>query len=137
LRRSRGWFFFAVFVLAVVALFVQPYADNLNRWGPELVWRSLYKTTMYSRVVIFVNYFDDGFVRRGLGGTIAALISRDGERGILGYLLFSIAFLTIPLGLSGRAAGGSAAAAQRHLSGRRARAFTADVPGLVPRSRAD
>ena len=99
LRRNRDRLFFAVFVLLVVALFVQPHAADLYRWGPKLTWRALYETTMYSRVVIFVNYFDDGFIRRGLAGTLAALISRKSELGILGYLFFSIAFLTTPLGL--------------------------------------
>jgi hypothetical protein len=55
--------------------------------------------TSYTRAVISVNYFDVGFVRRGLGGTIAILLSRDSVAGGLLFSILSTVLLVIPIGL--------------------------------------
>jgi hypothetical protein len=51
----------------------------------------------YTRVVIAVNYLDNGFVRRGLGGTIARMLSVDWISSGLLFNLVSLVWLVAPL----------------------------------------
>lgn len=51
----------------------------------------------YTRVVIIANYFDDGFVRRGLAGTVLALFRREYLTAGWYFLAFSTVWLCIPL----------------------------------------
>jgi hypothetical protein len=53
----------------------------------------------YSRTVISTNYFDDGFVRRGLSGTIARLLSDDWTTNGLLFMAVSVIWLIVPLAL--------------------------------------
>jgi len=54
---------------------------------------------IYNRTVIATNYFEDGFIRRGLGGTIATLLSRDWDRSLLLFIAFSLVWALFPLAI--------------------------------------
>ena len=60
---------------------------------------SLYQASIYSRTVIAISYFNDGFVRRGLGGSIAALLSPDWVTSAVLFTLFSTMWLATALAL--------------------------------------
>lgn len=48
---------------------------------------------LYNRVVISVDYFRGGFIRRGLGGTLAYLMSPDFEKGAVLFQTLSLTLL--------------------------------------------
>jgi hypothetical protein len=54
---------------------------------------------IYSRTAISINYFNDGLVRRGLGGTIASMLSDDWATSGLLFSLTSLLWAIGPLAL--------------------------------------
>jgi hypothetical protein len=65
---------FAVLTIAAAAIVAAPHVMQLRRDGFEATLAQLYDGAWYSRVVVRVDYFHDGFVRRGLSGTLLALL---------------------------------------------------------------
>jgi len=62
---------------------------------------------MYSRTVISVNYFNDGLARRGLGGTIASMLSADWTTSGILFFFVSVIWLVAPIALIIRQIGAS------------------------------
>jgi hypothetical protein len=98
-QRLTSWAFLMIFLLTASLHFLLPHIGSVRRWGGKATWDSIYENTMYSRVVIFGNYFDDGFIRRGLGGTLAVALSGNSRLGIFLFVLFSVAFMVLPLAI--------------------------------------
>lgn len=68
--------------------FVSASAAEVHQFGNSI---------LYSRTVIATNYMDDGFVRRGLGGSIAHLSSSDWKTSAALFTMFSGAWLSLPI----------------------------------------
>lgn len=100
-RRNRTFALACALGFAAIALglLAQPYLGALRTWGLARTWDGIYGSTMYSRVVVSVDYFTDGFIRRGLSGTLAALVSGHDPKGVLAFWLASIAAFVVPLAL--------------------------------------
>lgn len=58
---------------------------------------ALHPAALYNRTVISTSYFDDGFVRRGLAGTIIHLWPVDWTTGAVLFTLASVVWLAVPL----------------------------------------
>ena len=69
-----------LFAAFATAVFIRPYAVRAIHHGIGKTLRYIADAETYSRTVIASNYFNDGFVRRGLGGTIAVFCSRLGSQ---------------------------------------------------------
>jgi hypothetical protein len=67
----------ALFIAASFAILLQPHLQSLRQLGVESTVDNLLRSTVYPRVVIAVNYFQDGFIRRGLPGTLTGGSSLD------------------------------------------------------------
>lgn len=67
------------------------------RGGIQGIARMLPYWTHYNVVVLSSNYLDAGWVRRGLGGTIAALLSSEPYHAGLAFHALSAALLIVPL----------------------------------------
>jgi hypothetical protein len=90
---------FAVLTIVVVGIIAAPHVTQLCRDGLEATLAQLYDAALYSRVVIRVDYFHDGFVRRGLSGTLLALMPVSPQRQIFWFVAGSLVFLLVPLAL--------------------------------------
>ena len=90
---------FAVLMIAVAGIFAAPHVTQLRRDGFEATLAQLYDGALYSRVVLGVDYFHDGFVRRGLSGTLLALLPVSPQRQIFWFVAGSLVFLLVPLAL--------------------------------------
>ncbi|HEX8415411.1 MAG TPA: hypothetical protein VF637_16255 [Sphingomicrobium sp.] len=64
----------------------------------EGAWRTV-QGNYYNAIFLTANYFDVGFVRRGLGGSIARLFSNDPFRGALALHALSGAYLIAAVGM--------------------------------------
>jgi hypothetical protein len=101
---------FAVLTIAVAAIIAAPHVTQLRHDGLEATLAQLYDGALYSRVVIQVDYFHDGFVRRGLSGTLLALLPLSPQRQIFWFVAGSLVFLLVPLALLVRRLVGSSPA---------------------------
>jgi len=90
---------FAVLTIAAAAIFAAPHVVQLRRDGFEATMAQLYDDALYSRVVIRVDYFHDGLVRRGLSGTLLALLPVSPQRQVFWFVAGSLVFLLVPLAL--------------------------------------
>ncbi|WP_188517358.1 hypothetical protein [Alsobacter metallidurans] len=63
--------------------------------GSPEAWESIYLRSVYSRTVISLDFFNDGFVRRGLGGTIANSLSSNWLHGAIAFMALSCVLLAI------------------------------------------
>jgi hypothetical protein len=88
-----------LFAAIALAVFVRPFAVRALNIGIHPALRAVAEAEIYNRTVIASNYFNDGFVRRGLGGTIAVLLSGEWNRSIWLFIALSIAALIVPLAL--------------------------------------
>ena len=68
--------------IAAAAIVATPHVVQLRRDGFEAMLAQLHDCAVYSRVVIRVDYFHDGFVRRGLSGTLLALLPVSPQRQV-------------------------------------------------------
>ncbi len=93
------WLAPLLFALFATAVFIRPYAVRAIHHGIGKTLRYIADAETYSRTVIASNYFNDGFVRRGLGGTLAVLLSRDWDRSIWLFIAVSFVSLIVPLAL--------------------------------------
>ena len=91
------WLAPLLFALFATAVFIRPYAVRAIHHGIGKTLRYIADAETYSRTVIASNYFNDGFVRRGLGGTLAVLLSRDWDRSIWLFIAVSFVSLIVPL----------------------------------------
>lgn len=96
-NRWATWVAPALFAAFATAVFIRPYAVRAIHHGIGKTLRYIADAEIYSRTVIASNYFNDGFVRRGLGGTIAVLLSRDWDRSIWLFITVSFVSLIVPL----------------------------------------
>jgi len=87
----------AVAGLAMVAIGCRPLMSALLAGSDGLEW--IDRGSLYSRAVLVANYLQDGFVRRGLGGTIVALLSDDWRRSAVLFTIASMFWLAVPLAL--------------------------------------
>lgn len=97
--RAPSWLLAGGFLLAAFLLLAAPYLNLIGRFGFWDVARNFFDDALYSRVVIFGNYFQHGFVRRGLGGTLSHLASEQPVVRLLFFTGFSATFLILPLAL--------------------------------------
>jgi len=72
---------------------------RLNTGSMHNAIADLVQREIYSRTILTINYADNGFIRRGLGGTIVKLLSSDWKLSTLQFIAFSFAWLLIPCGL--------------------------------------
>jgi hypothetical protein len=86
-------------VVGMLCLMARLYITILLHSGLGLFPPILGQIFVYSRTVISTNYFDDGFVRRGLSGTIARLLSDDWTTSGLLFMAVSAIWLIVPLAL--------------------------------------
>ena len=98
-KRYGNWLLPGLFAALATAVFVRPYAIQALRHGIGGTLHKLAASQVYSRTVIASNYFDDGFVRRGLGGTLAVLLSDDWNRSIWLFIALSFLLFIVPLAL--------------------------------------
>ena len=85
--------------IAAAAIVAAPHVVQLRRDGFEGMLAQLYDGVLYSRVVIRVDYFHDGFVRLGLSGTLLALLPVSPQRQVFWFVAGSLVFLLVPLAL--------------------------------------
>ena len=90
---------FAVLTIVVAGIFAAPHVTQLRRDGLEATLAQLYDGALYNRVVLGVDYFHDGFVRRGLSGTLLALLPVSPQFQIFWFVAGSLVFLLVPLAL--------------------------------------
>jgi hypothetical protein len=57
----------------------------------------LHRSLVYSRTVLATNYFDDAFVRRGLGGSIVRILGKNWIEGSALFIVISVVWLALPL----------------------------------------
>lgn len=88
----------AASMLAMFAVALREPLLQLIRGTGAADWR-IVQGNYYNAVFLTANYFDVGFVRRGLGGTIARLFSDDPFRGALILHALSAAVLVGAVGL--------------------------------------
>jgi hypothetical protein len=98
-RRNVRWLFPALFVAVALFVFARPNLMMVLRFGVRKTLVHIADVEIYSRTVIASNYFHDGFIRRGLGGTIAMILSRDWDRSIWLFIAFSLVWALVPLAL--------------------------------------
>ena len=96
-RALRNWLMPAIIVVAVLVAFLRLNILTATYMGFDAAIYYLVDFATYNRTVIASNYFNDGFVRRGLGGTIATLLSPDWRQSTLFFVLFSFVLLLLPL----------------------------------------
>jgi hypothetical protein len=96
-NRLGNWLLPALFAALATAAFIRPHAIRAIHRGIDGTLRHIADVEIYSRTVIASNYFNDGFVRRGLGGTIAVLLSDDWDRSIWLFIAVSLLLLIVPL----------------------------------------
>lgn len=105
--RAIGWLLAGLFIISALAILAMPHLRSVRGSGLAQALRQLYTDSLYQRVAIFANYIEDGFIRRGLSGTIPAVLSPDPELRALWFVLFSVAFCIVPLALLVRRLGAS------------------------------
>ena len=90
-----------IFGATALILFVLslPHIVPVVEYGFDIHALQLFNQNVYARTVIAPDYFDYGFIRRGLGGTIGALLGTDPVGEWTGFLLFSAVFLAVPLAI--------------------------------------
>ena len=115
--------------IAAAAIVATPHVVQLRRDGFEAMLAQLHDCAVYSRVVIRVDYFHDGFVRGGLSGTLLALLPVSPQRQVLWFIAGSLVFLLVPLALLVR----RVARTRQCQVDRDASAVTADRSRLVAR----
>lgn len=106
----------AVMLVAAVSMFFVSMKAPLLVWrtqGFDQAVRSVKDWTYYNVSFLSASYFNVGFVRRALGGTISRLLSADPYLGGFLFHAASAAFLIVPIALMQRRlllrAGGAAA----------------------------
>jgi hypothetical protein len=72
---------------------------QLRSDGFEATLAQLYDGALYSRVVVRVDYCHDGSVRRGLSGTLLALLGGSSQHQVFWFAAGSLVFLLVPLAL--------------------------------------
>ena len=97
--RAAVWLAPVLFAGLAAAVFVRPFAARALHYGFDNAFAHVARMAVYNRTVIASNYFNDGFVRRGLGGTIAVLLSDHWSRSIWLFMAFSLLLLLVPLAL--------------------------------------
>lgn len=86
-----------VFLAIAVSLLVRPYLNLIFLTGIRNTLHHIANFEVYNRTVLASNYFNDGFVRRGLGGTIATLLSSDWNTSIILFIGISLVSLFLPI----------------------------------------
>jgi hypothetical protein len=82
-----------------VILAVLVACSRIFLWLAGVIGR-LHGPYQYNRLILIPNYFNVGFMRRGLGGTIRALLGGgDGLTGLAAFHVFCAVFLAVPLAL--------------------------------------
>lgn len=97
--QARDTLLVALFVGAAFAILLQPHVASLSQFGVQATLDHLYGSTVYPRVVIAVNYFEDGFIRRGLPGTLLSGLDADPRLQVFSFIVLSAVCVAIPLGL--------------------------------------
>ena len=126
----------SLFAACATAVFIRPYVLRIFHQGLGKALHFLAVEETYNRTVIASNYFEDGFVRRGLGGTIAILLSRHWNYSIWLFIAVSFVSLIVPLLLIIRQLAVRLSVAQATYLAL-VLALSPDVPRLGPRSEQD
>jgi len=85
------------FLGVAVALLVRPYLRIFLQRGVQGTLRHIADAEIYSRTVLAANYYNDGFVRRGLGGTIASTLSSDWNESTILFIIISLICFFVPI----------------------------------------
>jgi hypothetical protein len=78
------------FLGVAIGLLVRPYLPIFLQRGVQGALHHIADAEIYSRTVLAANYYNDGFVRRGLGGTIASALSSDWNKSIILFIIISL-----------------------------------------------
>ncbi len=97
LRQRLAWILSVGFLIAAAFILIAPQLNLVSQLGPQDAAKRFYDETLYSRIVVFGNYFQHGFIRRGLGGTLTYVVSGGPVFKLFFYLAFSVGFLLLPL----------------------------------------
>ncbi len=87
----------SILAFAVICAIGWRYAYQAYMSNDPVRIRQFEASIIYSRTVIASNYFDNGFVRRGLGGSIARLLSPNWKESAALFTMFSAAWLALPI----------------------------------------
>src|SRR5262245_15363686 len=93
-ERQEGRLIVLTVLLAIAGMYYRPFLASLTNLPPLLLSKS--QGEHYQAAVLGLNYFDFGYVRRGLGGSLAYLISSDLRAAtILFHLVCSASFVSL------------------------------------------
>ncbi|MGI4878856.1 MAG: hypothetical protein ACRYG4_15365 [Janthinobacterium lividum] len=94
----KQWRRFGPIVFALAAVLVL--CRKVIGWGLRGGWQALPGDPIYNYTILRANYFNAGFVRRGLQGTVLALFDRHGDvDSLVGFHVVCAVFLAVPLAL--------------------------------------
>jgi hypothetical protein len=85
------------FLGVTLCLLVRPYIDVIRSHGLRGALSYIADAEIYSRTVLAANFYSDGFVRRGLGGTIAKALSGNWNNSIILFIAFSVTWFMVPI----------------------------------------